>query len=224
MEEELAARAAGVDTRQIGRVGRFFYVRAPETHPQFLDDQHVQLLSELSRYYTEPVLRSTIIPYVEEKSLSLRLLDWTCTNYSKSKGVKYVVEHEESGEKEVVYLHSLYKTYLKIFKRRLFDVFRRKKLIYFFLEKKGGGDGGGEPCSSLCSTTVGQLNYFKWAVRYKVPQYTQAHREEIEKHMNESISRSKILKNLTKQKRVCLSGKLPFAFRVVSHDHEVVMQ
>lgn len=220
MEEELAARAAGVDTHQIGRVGRFFYVRAPETHPQFLDDQHVQLLSELSRYYTEPVLRSTIIPYVEEKSLSLRLLDWTCTNYSKSKGVKYVVEHEESGEKEVVYLHSLYKTYLKIFKRRLFDVFRRKKLIYFFLER----DGGGEPSSSLCSTTVGQLNYFKWAVRYKVPQYTQAHRGEIEKHMNESISRSKILKNLTKQKRVCLSGKLPFAFRVVSHDHEVVMQ
>ena len=220
MEEELAARAAGVDTHQIGRVGRFFYVRAPETHPQFLDDQHVQLLSELSRYYTEPVLRSTIIPYVEEKSLSLRLLDWTCTNYSKSKGVKYVVEHEESGEKEVVYLHSLYKTYLKIFKRRLFDVFRRKKLIYFFLER----DGGGEPSSSLCSTTVGQLNYFKWAVRYKVPEYTQAHRGEIEKHMNESISRSKILKNLTKQKRVCLSGKLPFAFRVVSHDHEVVMQ
>ena len=212
MEEELAAQAAGVDTHQIGRVGRFFYVRAPETHPQFLDDQHVQLLSELSRYYTEPVLRSTIIPYVEEKSLSLRLLDWTCTNYSKSKGVKYVVEHEESGEKEVVYLHSLYKTYLKIFKRRLFDVFRRKKLIYFFLGKR------------LCSTTVGQLNYFKWAVRYKVPEYTQAHRGEIEKHMNESISRSKILKNLTKQKRVSLSGKLPFAFRLVSHAHNVIMQ
>jgi hypothetical protein len=84
-----------------------------------------------------------------ESRISLRLLDWLVTNYAKKHNVSYVV----GGRHVVVYL--AYKSHLKAYSKKMFDPFCRWKRIQFM-----GLD-----------TTVGQLNFFEWAIQDEVLKY-----------------------------------------------------
>ena len=185
-----------------------FYYISNKSHKHYLIDQHLQILKELVGFYTQDILKKHIYPIVKVKvkkkgkehkkkneSVSLRVIDWLVTNFSKSHNVSYTIIR--NGQKEVVYLHNLYKSYLKNYRRRIFDPFRRKNPIFFFSELSE------EPLS----TTVGQLNFFKFALSYGILEYTKANLSILEKDMNECLLKSKILKNFTKKKRVSLSKK-----------------
>jgi len=84
-----------------------------------------------------------------ESRISLRLLDWLVTNYAKKHNVSYVV----GGRHVIVYL--AYKSHLKAYSKKMFDPFFRWKRIQFM-----GLD-----------TTVGQLNFFEWAIQDEVLKY-----------------------------------------------------
>ena len=76
---------------------------------------------------------------------------------------------------------SSYKAQLKSFKKRYFDPFRRKKkFVYNF----------GTHNKDII-TTLGQLNFFKWALENKVVDYIEENYETIEKDMNNRNSTSK---------------------------------
>jgi hypothetical protein len=74
-------------------------------------------------------------------------------------------------------VHFQYKRELKAYSKRLFDPFCRRERIAFQVR--------GQP--KIEETTVGQLNFFRWAIEKGVIRYILEHSAEIEKDMNASF-------------------------------------
>ena len=109
--------------------------------------------------------------------ISLRLIDWFVTNYSKRHNIGYVL----NGQEFMVYMS--YKSQLKAYSKKLFDPFCRRERIMFSLP-------GIEPFV----TTVGKLNFFRWAIEKNIVEYLKLNRETVETEMNthmKQLSRSR---------------------------------
>jgi hypothetical protein len=121
------------------------------------------------KYFDDACLRDMLLPIIlKEGALSLRALDWLVTNYSKKVPVVYNVTPPNKPE-TLFNLHREYKDWLRNHKRKNFDPFRRGKRIFFDVDGK------------TYESTVGQLNFFFWASRYRVLEYARANIEKIEK-------------------------------------------
>jgi hypothetical protein len=121
------------------------------------------LILSLQRFYSNRTDLSTLIPLLQgEGDISLRLIDWFVTNYAKKHHVSYVL----GGQEFVVYLH--YKSQLKAFSKKLFDPFCRRERILFQC-------GTFEPFE----TTIGQLNFFRWAFEKDILTYMRQHLADI---------------------------------------------
>jgi hypothetical protein len=115
--------------------------------------------------------------------ISLRLIDWFVTNYAKRHTIGYVL----AGQEFMVYMS--YKSQLKAYSKKLFDPFCRRERIMFSL-----------PGIDPFVTTVGKLNFFRWAIEKDVIEYLKKHREVVEKEMNthmKQLSRSRSTRNTT---------------------------
>lgn len=113
------------------------------------------LVLSLQRFYSSRPDLHSLVPILKgEGDLSLRLIDWFVTNYAKKHHVSYVLNNQEF----IVYLN--YKSQLKAFSKKLFDPFCRRERILF-------------QCGDLepFETTVGQLNFFRWAFEKDVLGY-----------------------------------------------------
>jgi len=109
--------------------------------------------------------------------ISLRLIDWFVTNYSKRHSIGYILHNQEF----MVYMS--YKSQLKAYSKKLFDPFCRRERIMFSLP-------GIEPFV----TTVGKLNFFRWAIEKNIIEYLKLNRETVETEMNthmKQLSRSR---------------------------------
>ena len=139
----------------------------------------------LSYYKTRIDLFNNIL--TQKTLLSLRLLDWLVTNYSKKYNIIYPILRK--GEKEYFNIYLSYKNQLKAYSKKFFDPFcRRDRIIVninnmtwrkYVNEKKNHDE---------CITTVGQLNFFKWFIENKVLEYAISNIREIDKDMNETLS------------------------------------
>ena len=126
----------------------------------------------LQDFYNQPGRLEEVQPILTGSSpVSLRLIDWFVTNYSKKFNVSY--PHED--RQFMVHFH--YKRELKAYSKRLFDPFCRRERISFQIR-------GQKP---IDETTVGQLNFFRWAIEKGVIQYILDHVAEIERDMNVSF-------------------------------------
>jgi len=126
----------------------------------------------LQDFYNQPGRLEEILPVLNGTSpISLRLIDWFVTNYSKKFTVAYPLEDRQF----MVHFH--YKRELKAYSKRLFDPFCRRDRISFQIR--------GQP--PIEETTVGQLNFFRWAIEKGVLRYILAHAESIEADMNTSF-------------------------------------
>ena len=113
------------------------------------------LIMSLQRFYSARTDLHKLIPILKgEGDLSLRLIDWFVTNYAKKHHVTYLL----AGQEFIVYLN--YKSQLKAFSKKLFDPFCRRERILFQC-------GTHEPFE----TTVGQLNFFRWAFEKEILPY-----------------------------------------------------
>ena len=117
-----------------------------------------------------------------KNKISLRILDWFITNYSKKYNISYPLKINNKEKTFIVYLE--YKSQLKAYSKKQFDPFCRRERIRFFDHE------GNE-----IITTVGQLNCFRWSLENEVIDYINNHYEEIENDMNNS------LRNLYKKKK-----------------------
>jgi hypothetical protein len=121
------------------------------------------LILSLQKFYSNRTDLSTLIPLLQgEGDISLRLIDWFVTNYAKKHHVSYIL----GGQEFVVYLH--YKSQLKAFSKKLFDPFCRRERILFQC-------GTFEPFE----TTIGQLNFFRWAFEKDILTYMRQHLADI---------------------------------------------
>lgn len=123
------------------------------------------VLHRLSNFYgNESVLTRVRSILLGESKMSLRLVDWLVTNYAKKHNVSYM---SKSGRHIIVYL--AYKAHLKAYSKKMFDPFCRWKRIQFL----------------GMNTTVGQLNFFEWAIQDEVLDYLEEHYDEVQKDMDE---------------------------------------
>ena len=102
--------------------------------------------------------------------ISLRVVDWFVTNYSK----KHAVHFKTSKDKTCIVWQE-YKQKLRGYSKQRFDPFCRHNRIRFHLLD-----------SKSIITTVGQLNFFRWAIENEILLYIRTNREAIEKDMNDT--------------------------------------
>ena len=125
-----------------------------------------------------------------ESPISLRVLDWFVTRYSKRK-----IDFTENEQNTIdsFDVHISYKSELKSYKKRYFDPFRRRKKFYYplYLENSTYTKNTSETQNSngsqeiiLLYTTLGQLNFFVWAISNKIIDYVEKNLDQISKAMN----------------------------------------
>jgi len=114
-----------------------------------------------------------------ESKISLRLVDWFATNYAKKYYTLYTF-CDDAGIERRFKVYVDYKLKLKAYSKRRFDPFCRWDRIS--IPYKDG---------TSIETTIGQLNFFKWALENKIIEYIGENYEEIEADMNARNSTSK---------------------------------
>ena len=129
-----------------------------------------------------------------ESRTSLRIIDWFATNYAKKYYTVYQVQDTDKRFK----VYNDYKLKLKAYSKKRFDPFCRWDRIT--VPYKDG---------AYIQTTIGQLNFFKWAIENSVIDYIEQNYNIIEKDMNcrNSTSKNRNIdkNNKTRKKREELS-------------------
>lgn len=115
-----------------------------------------------------------------ETKISLRIIDWFATNYAKKYYTLYTIEQTNENVTRRFKVYDDYKLKLKAYSKSRFDPFCRWERIS--IPYKDG---------KFIETTIGQLNFFKWALENKVINYIENHYADIEKDMNSRNSTSK---------------------------------
>jgi hypothetical protein len=159
---------------ECSRAGRFYY------DPRRIPPRHAHRLGEIAPFYTDEVVLALLVPVIEQTyDVSLRAIDWTVVNFCKRHRI--ICKVEGQGKVDVVNIFSVYKDVLRRWRRRMFDPFRRRERVYFPHPATG----------VVYSTTVGQLNFLRWAKVYGVIDQARAHLEQIEHDMVTTLSESK---------------------------------
>jgi hypothetical protein len=159
--------------------------------PNKLSVKQSLLLQKLKLFYEPGDNLKQLLDIINNNSkISLRIIDWFVTNYSKKNYVVIPVlkasSHtiKQSKKKTMnmvchdinVYLN--YKAQLKAYSKKQFDPFcRRERISYKYSDNES------------ITTTVGQLNFFKWAIDNDILVYIQANLKEIEDDMNLNIKK-----------------------------------
>ena len=165
--------------------------------------QNELLMKNLKEYYSHTENIENMICIINGQSnISLRIVDWFTTNYSKKYYVIYNVK-QESGEEMRFKVFDDYKLKLKAYSKRRFDPFCRWDRVSFPYKN-----------DTSIQTTIGQLNFFKWALENGIIDYINEHYKEIDDDMNNRNSQSKnknrgdigqVNSNQTRKKRTELS-------------------
>ena len=139
--------------------------------------QNDLLLNNLLKFYEESNNMDYMLRIINgESKISLRIIDWFATNYAKKYYTVYEIPNTERRFK--VYVD--YKLKLKAYSKKRFDPFCRWDRIT--VPYKDG---------KYIQTTIGQLNFFKWALENNVIHFIEDNYSNIEKDMNNRNSTSK---------------------------------
>lgn len=148
--------------------------------------QNDLLLTKLLNYYKRDNNLDKMLSIINgESRISLRIVDWFATNYAKKYYTVYDIGENDTGENDKrfkVYID--YKLKLKAYSKRRFDPFCRWDRIT--IPYKG---------DNSIQTTIGQLNFFKWALENDVIKYIENNYQIIEKDMNNRNSTSRRKEN-----------------------------
>ena len=141
--------------------------------------QNDLLMSKLLAFYKEENNLQKMLNIINgESKISLRIVDWFATNYAKKNFTIYNME--KSSETIRFKVYNDYKLKLKAYSKRRFDPFCRWERINIPYKN-----------NTYIQTTIGQLNFFKWALENKVIDYIEDNYEIIENDMNKRNSTSK---------------------------------
>ena len=144
--------------------------------------QNDLLMVNLMKFYDEDNNLEKMLRIINgESPISLRIIDWFATNYAK----KFFTVYEVGANRRFkVYVD--YKLKLKAYSKRRFDPFCRWDRITIPYSN-----------GTFIQTTIGQLNFFKWALENGVVAYIESHYGTIEDDMNARNSTSR-RNNVTK--------------------------
>lgn len=147
------------------------------------------LMISLSKFYSQKHNINKILSIIEpslsvkpENRISLRLIDWFVTNYSKKNNTIITKEKNNNVIHFNVYLS--YRSQLKAYSKQLFDPFRRRDRITFYFDT-----------DKSIETTIGQLNMFRWILQNDILDYIHNNIDSIEKDMVSTQKTNMIKKN-----------------------------
>ncbi len=133
------------------------------------------VILSLQKFYNSRTDMDKIMPYLLGTApISLRLIDWFVTNYCRKNFIGYTL----NGQEFLVYVS--YKSQLKAYSKQFFDPNCRRERIVFQVN-------GHDPFR----TTVGKLNFFRWAFETKILDYITAHYDEIQADRAEMTKNNK---------------------------------
>ena len=144
-----------------------------------LTTQNSLLLNNLMMFYTNKDNLHKMINIINgESKISLRIVDWFVTNFAKKNFTVYELSDDQDDNRFKVY-HD-YKLKLRAYSKKRFDPFCRWERISIPYDDE-----------NFMETTIGQLNFFKWAIENKIIEFIEKNYSIIENDMNERNSTSK---------------------------------
>ena len=145
-----------------------------------LNTQNDLLMKNLMDFYNKSDNINKMMKIINgESKISLRIVDWFVTNFAKK---YYTVYEMTSNDNEVTRfkVYNDYKLKLKAYSKRRFDPFCRWERITIPYDNE-----------KFMETTIGQLNFFKWAIENNIIHYIETNYSDIENDMNQRNSTSK---------------------------------
>ena len=134
--------------------------------------QNDLLLQKLMQFYNKDNNLQKMLQIINgESKISLRIVDWFVTNYSKKNYT--VINLKKTDESLRIKIYDDYKLKLKAYSKKRFDPFCRWERITIPLNK-----------DTFIQTTIGQLNFFKWALEYDIIKYIEDNYSDIDGDMN----------------------------------------
>ena len=155
--------------------------------------QNSLLLDNLLKFYNKNNNLDKILPIINGGNtyrISLRLIDWFVTNYSKKHYVIYTITKKKTIDGKEVEKSTRFKVWvdyklkLKAYSKKRFDPFCRWERIT--IPYKNG---------TFVQTTLGQLNFFRWALENKVIDYIKDNMKKIENDMENRNNTAKYRKD-----------------------------
>ena len=170
------------------------------------------LMQSLILFYKNKKNVNDILSVISGKSkISLRIIDWFVTNYAKKNNIMF----NEENNKSSMFIYLDYKSQLKAYSKKQFDPFCRRDRISFIYGDNGEG----------IETTVGQLNFFRWALRNNIIEFIEDNLVDIEKDMNQSIHNSygkkKVSNNISKKRQKRHELSISATRTVSKHDVKI---
>ena len=151
------------------------YIMDKKKNSKIINSKDLLMIS-LSKFYAQKTNINKLLSIVEpsfvkqDSKISLRLIDWFVTNYSKKNNTIITKEKNNNIIHFNVYLS--YRSQLKAYSKQLFDPFRRRDRITFVFDTDKSID-----------TTIGQLNMFRWIIQNDILDYINTNIDEIETDM-----------------------------------------
>lgn len=130
-------------------------------------DSHLKLKIKVEKFFTLSKFMLVTPILLSEDIITMSMIYYTVTKYAY-KFSPYITVNGVA-----VYIHKSYKAKLRVHSKDYFDVFCREVKYPFFYE----------PGKSI-TTTIGQLNFYKWCVEINLIEYIRENYDEIKYHMD----------------------------------------
>lgn len=163
------------------------------------------LLSSISNFFKKNTIYLECLKQIisGKNKISLRLIDWLLTHYSKNNNIQYWIDDEHKkiykklpdNLKEAAKLRKFsmyidYRAQLKSFSKMYFDPFRRHERINYKISDR-----------EIIETTIGQLNLFRWFFKNNIYEYIIQNYNEISSHMSKKNKIIQILDDTVKKEK-----------------------
>jgi hypothetical protein len=143
-----------------------------------VSNKHDLIMRKVKRFFDQQENFEKLKPMLtQECNISLRVLDWSTTNWSKKNTV--TLETYRNGYREIINMFLDYKANLKAFSKKSFDPFCRRERIMLRFEC--------DTEQKTYITTTAQLNFMKWAIESGVLDYCKVNIEMLEADMVKSL-------------------------------------
>jgi len=150
-----------------------------------INTQNDLLMKNLMEFYQNRDNLTKMVHIINgESKISLRIVVCFVTNFAKKYYTIYELDtlHGRNGSNEKIRfkVYNDYKLKLKAYSKKRFDPFCRWERISIPYDSE-----------KIMETTIGQLNFFKWAIENKIVDFIETNYADIENDMNHRNSTTK---------------------------------
>lgn len=151
-----------------------------------ITSQENMIIKSLEKFYEDSNNVDIFLEIINlESIMSIRLIDYFVTKYSKNNKICYKfidnLDNIKNKPDQQFNVYSSYKQQLKAYQKKHFDPFSRGDRIPYFVK------------DTCIITTIGQLNFFKWLISKNIYNYIKDNHEAIQNEMNKKKNKKNII-------------------------------